>query len=116
VLNPLKMMYQDTLSVSRLTGQKQPNGSTRQVLAAVTGLQGLPCRLSASKRDTPTDQKADINPVSIVYTLFCSDEHNILPGDTVTVTHHGRTDSFIAGQAMVYVSHQEILLQRKGEA
>jgi len=116
LFNLSNLMYMDKFSTSRLQGVKQANLSIKQSLAPVEGLQDIPCYLSSRQKDTPADQKADVNPTDIIYTMFCDRIYNILPGDTLTISHLGKTDVYIAGKSARYVNHQEVLLQQVGEA
>lgn len=109
-------MYQDTATVSRLVSQKQPNGVTKQVLVAVEGMDNLPCRISSETMDKPDDQTETVNPVVVMHKLFCAPQWAFTPGDSITVTHLGKVAEYLAGEAMVYTSHQEVLLWHQDRA
>ena len=113
------LMYQDSMTVSRLVDTEQENGTIKQTRQEVAGLIDIPCRLSSIQSDTPRIDKngRNTNPVSVVYLLFCKPELEVLAGDELEVDRLvGCVNSLIAGEPVKYVDHQQILLSRETRA
>ena len=106
-------MYTDRFSLSRMVEITEPWGETRHERQVV--YQDQPCRISqralgANNQGEPTNE--------IVYEtkLFCSPSLRIQQGDEVTVTRAGETRSYTAGEPFLYLTHQEVSLQRRERA
>ena len=70
-----------------------------------------PCRLSYS-RELVTDVTDGIPQVTQTVTLFIRPDIEIKDGSQITVTQHGRTNTFIrSSEPSVYTNHQEVALQ-----
>lgn len=70
-----------------------------------------------SKKTLPNNNQSESsNAIIDAVTLFITPEIEIKQGDIVEVTHFGRTHKYIAGEPFVYATHQEILLDREGNA
>ena len=89
--------------------KNEKSGITRQ--KAVTVVKEEPCRLSFEKI-TSAVQTDTGNAVSQGVKLFIAPELEIKNGSKVSVTQNNKTVEYAAsGQAAVYASHQEIMLE-----
>ncbi|MGI5891991.1 MAG: hypothetical protein ACOX7H_04550 [Bacillota bacterium] len=117
-----RLLYQDRFSVSRQVSLVQPNKSIRKVIKPVPELQDIPCAFSNNSHSSSypnkmMDKQYHGYGISVLKRIFCASKHELLPGDTVFVTTRaGYKRRFVAGEAMKYLTHQEILLQTKAEA
>lgn len=109
----LEKLYEDTCTVSRMIPVKKPSGETRQELQTIYSDQK--CKLS-QKALASNNQTEAQNTIAYETKLFISPELEIHHGDTVAVTHYGKTQAYTAGEPFVYGSHQEISLKRDGKA
>lgn len=77
-------------------------------------LENQPCRLSyeSVKQANQTESNATVQQI---IKLFISPEIEIKEGSKIFVTHEGKTEEFKhTGKPAVYFSHQEIILESKG--
>ncbi|EHQ92145.1 hypothetical protein [Desulfosporosinus youngiae] len=109
----IEKLYEDTCTVSRMIDVKKPSGETRQELQSVHIDQK--CKLS-QKSLASNQQTESTNNILYETKLFIAPELEIKQGDTLVVTHCGRTLKFTTGEPFVYGSHQEISLQREDKA
>lgn len=109
----IERLYEDICAVSRMVDVKKPSGETRQELQPVYTDQK--CRLT-QKTLASNHQTESTNNILYETKLFIAPELEINQGDTMAVTHCGRTLKFTAGEPFVYGSHQEISLQKEGKA
>ena len=73
--------------------------------------EGILCHLSYSST-TPAAGSSTVTAVIQTIKLFLAPEPVIPPGSRIEVTQQGRTENYDqSGQAAVYSSHQEILLE-----
>lgn len=78
--------------------------------------ENMQCALS-QKSMKPTNQGFIANTISYDAKLFLSPEVNIRPGSHIEVKRLSRLYNFIStGEAFVYETHQEIMLQRSDKA
>lgn len=111
----VEKLYEDTCTVSRTAApSKKASGETKLGQPQVIH-ESKPCRLS-QKALSVNSQTEAANNVAYETKLFIEPELEIKQGDTITVTHYGRTQSYTAGEPFIYSSHQEISLQREGKA
>lgn len=116
-----RLFYHDFFSVRRVKSELKSNGSRRQVYQAVADMQDLPCAFSANSHASSypnrTLEKHDYGyQKTILKRIFCDVALDIQAGDLIeVVTKNGYQQEFIAGEPMLYQSHQEVLLQFTGE-
>ncbi|MEK4403446.1 hypothetical protein MKZ26_03245 [Sporosarcina sp. FSL K6-6792] len=105
----VEFMYDKTATIERFEEYVKPNGAdgTRWVTVHAD----LPCRLSSSTLNNAL--QGDANVIQYDVKLFLSSGFKVLAGDVVTVDGM-KYES--AKEPFVYVSHQEVLLIRKGYA
>lgn len=73
--------------------------------------EGIPCHLSYSSAVPAAGSSTAASVVQSIK-LFLAPEPVIPPGSRIEVTQQGRTENYDqSGQAAVYSSHQEILLE-----
>lgn len=106
-------MYTDLCTVKRYAEMETESSETRMELATV--YENIPCRISQKSLGS-NNQSDSTNRISYETKLFLSPEFEIRQGDVMEVyrTHHAQT--YIAGEPFVYHKHQEVSLERKGNA
>ena len=78
--------------------------------------ENMQCALS-QKNMKPTNQGSMTNTISYDAKLFLAPEVNIKPGSHIEIKRLSRLYNFIStGEAFVYETHQEIMLQRSDKA
>ncbi|MDN4069260.1 ABC transporter ATP-binding protein [Paenibacillus vini] len=118
----LERTYTDRVIVKRMDKVKV-NGETKQQLITVYDQQ--PCRLS-QKVLGANGQTETVNKITYDTKLFIAPELEIKQGDTLKVTRGRNTTTgweaiapgreYKAGEPFIYESHQEISIQRDGNA
>ncbi|MCJ8008905.1 hypothetical protein ACFFF5_21050 [Lederbergia wuyishanensis] len=111
----VEFMYDKEAEIQRYEPYKKPSGADG--MRWVPKHQNVPCRLSASGLNN-TDQ-GEANAIQYDIKLFLSSRYEIKPGDKVIVKtvkdgevlHSVEYES--AKEPFIYVSHQEVLLNRK---
>ena len=109
----IEKLYEDTCVISRMMGAKKPSGETKLELQSIYTDQ--PCKLS-QKALASNGQTESTNNIAYETKLFIAPETEIRQGDTIAVTHYGRTQAFTTGEPFAYGSHQEVGLKREGKA
>ncbi|MBQ7232805.1 MAG: ABC transporter ATP-binding protein [Bacillales bacterium] len=106
-------MYTDLCTVKRYGEIETESGETRMDLTTV--YEGVPCRIS-QKTLGSNNQSESTNRISYETKLFLSPVFEVRQGDVIDVyrTYHAQT--YIAGEPFVYHRHQEVSLERKGNA
>lgn len=104
-----EFMYDKSAEIKRFVDYVKPGGADGQRWETVHA--GVPCRLSSNKLDNAT--QGDANVIQYDTKLFLSSDFKMLAGDEVYVDGV-KYES--AKEPFVYVSHQEVLLIRKGYA
>lgn len=106
-------MYTDLCIVKRYGEIEMDSGETRMALATV--YENVPCRIS-QKTLGSNNQSDSTNRISYETKLFLSPVFKIKQGDVIDVyrTHHAQT--YVAGEPFIYHRHQEVSLERKGNA
>lgn len=105
----VEFMYDKTTAVKRYVEYTKPSGAIGQEWQIVH--EDVPCRLS-SARLANTDQGA-ANAIEYDVKLFISASYEVLAGDIAVVDG---VEYKSAKEPFVYVSHQEVLLNREGYA
>lgn len=111
-------MYDKTAKIERYEDYVKPGGADGMRWEAVH--LDVPCRLSSIKLDNTV--QGDANAINYDTKLFLSSGFKVLAGDEVYVSSlvdGVATDTVkyeSAKEPFVYVSHQEVLLIRKGHA
>ncbi|WP_317076981.1 hypothetical protein, partial [Clostridium neonatale] len=79
-------------------------------------LENQPCRLSYSS--VKSTNQSEVNAtVQQTIKLFIAPEIEIKEGSKIIITHDGRTTEFKhSGKPAIYSSHQEIVLEKAGNA
>lgn len=106
----IEATYDGTCRIYRMRPVKDPDTKvTRQEEVLVQ--EGIPCHLSYSSAVPAAGSSTAASVVQSIK-LFLAPEPVIPPGSRIEVTQQGRTESYDqSGQAAVYSSHQEILLE-----
>ena len=105
----VEFMYDKTAEVKRHEPIVKPNGADD--VDWVTKHSGVPCRLSSTTLNNAI--QGDANAIQYDVKLFLSSDFDVLVGDVVLVDG---VEYVSAKEPFVYVSHQEVLLIRKGYA
>ncbi|KAA0944077.1 hypothetical protein FQ087_18295 [Sporosarcina sp. ANT_H38] len=113
----VEFMYDKTAEIKRYVEYEKPSGADGMRWEAVH--LDVPCRLSSIKLDNTV--QGDANAIRYDIKLILSSDFKVLPGDEVYVSSlvGVATDTVkyeSAKEPFVYVSHQEVLLIRKGHA
>lgn len=112
----LAATYSDLCSVYRPHKVKLPSGES----TFVNGVEGklvymnVPCALSSVAVGKPSKTKITVQAQGH-YCLFVRPEVDIVQGDTVVVSHLGKTEIMLAGVPDRQVSHNNIPLSPKKE-
>ena len=106
----IEATYDGTCRIYKMRPVKDPDTKvTRQEEVLVQ--EGIPCHLSYSSAVPAAGSSTAASVVQSIK-LFLAPEPVIPPGSRIEVTQQGRTESYDqSGQAAVYSSHQEILLE-----
>lgn len=104
--------YRDRARVWRYVNKKQAGETVRHLELLHDA---LPCFLSQSTLPK-NGQTAAQNDIRYDAKLFCSAAHDIPQGCVVDVTRGTTTRRYVAGEPLLYASHQEIGLTRDTKA
>ena len=110
----LEMTYDGVMTV---TGSQKKNVDGETVVTPDAVLyEGQPCALSFS--GTPDGaQGEDASEIAYQGTIFCAPELTIPAGCRITVTQYGVTYALrYSGEGIVYPTHQQLSVTRKGRA
>ncbi|RAK21137.1 hypothetical protein B0I26_10389 [Anoxybacillus vitaminiphilus] len=108
----VEFMYDKTAEIRRYEEYQKLNGADG--MDWVTKHQGVPCRLSTVGMQTFNNTVQDeVNAIQYYVKLFMSSEFDVRAGDEFIVDGV-KYES--AKEPFVYVTHQEVLLIRKGYA
>lgn len=105
----VEFMYDKTAEIMRYEAYTKQSGADG--MRWVTKHSNVPCRLSSIKLDNTV--QGDVNTIQYDVKLFLSSKYDVLAGDVVIINGI-KYES--AKEPFVYVSHQEVLLIRKGIA
>lgn len=109
----IEKLYTDRFTVNRMVEVTMPWGETRHERQVV--YQDQPCRISQRALGT-NNQGEPTNEIVYETKLFCSPSLRIQQGDEITVTRTGETRTYTAGEPFLYLTHQEVSLQRRERA
>ena len=110
-----EMFYEHTCTIKEFQSVKDPVSKQTKKQEVII-LENQPCRLSYEtvKQANQTESNAAVQKI---IKLFIAPEITIKEGSRIIVTHEGITDEFKhTGIPSVYNSHQEIVLERTGNA
>lgn len=108
----VEQLYDRTATIQRYEAYQKPNGADG--MQWVTKYENVPCRLSTVGMQTLNNvSQDDVNVIQYDVKVFLSSEMDVRAGD-VFVIDGVRYES--AKEPFVYVTHQEVLLIRKGYA
>lgn len=117
-MKALERTYYHRMNIERDGPVKTDYGLTKwnavQEIAA-----NLPCAISFKTNRTAanTVQTDGANMIEYAATLFCGPLVDIKAGDSLTVTlENGQSKALIAGEPILYPTHQEVPCIRKGAA
>lgn len=110
----LETTYEDTVTVMRY-GEVELPGSGEIVLGEYPVHTNIPCRIS-QKALGANGQTESVNNIAYETKMFISPDVEIKQGDKCSVTRVGVTREYTSGEPFLYPTHQEISLQREGEA
>lgn len=105
----VEFMYDKTAEIQRYVEYVKPNGADGTRWETVHSV--VPCRLSSPKLDNTV--QGDANAIQYDVKMFLSSAYEVLAGDEVYVDG---VKFQSAKEPFKYVSHQEVLLLRKGYA
>lgn len=111
----VEFMYDKTAEIKRYVDYVKPNGADGQRWEVIHT--DVPCRLSSVTLNNTTQGEANVIEYDVK--LFLSADIEVLAGDVISVLNpeSSRIELFeSAKEPFVYVSHQEVLLKRKGYA
>lgn len=116
MIEPIEMTYFHTANVYRTVHEDDEWGETRQTRVLVHS--GVPCAISFTN---PNDRnKAPVvfkgyesNKLEYHHKFYLNPRYKILGGDEVEHIQTGVT--YLAGEPMVYPSHQEVAILRRWE-
>lgn len=102
--------YDGTCRIYGMQSVKDPVTKVTQQEEALI-YDSISCHLSYSST-APVTGSGTVAAVAQAIKLFLAPELTVPPGCRIEVTQHGRTESYAqSGKAVVYSSHQEILLE-----
>lgn len=108
----VERLYDRTATIQRYEAYQKPNGADG--MQWVTKHENVPCRLSSVGMQTLNNaSQDDVNAIQYDVKVFLSSDIDVRAGD-VFVIDGVRYES--AKEPFVYVTHQEVLLVRKGYA
>lgn len=117
----VELLYDRVATVKRYEEYEKSNSSTSQKW--ITKHANVPCRLSTVGMQTLNNTvQGDANQISYDAKLILSSTFDILAGDEITVQLFEdeeliMTDEFTsAKESFLYVTHQEVLLEKKEHA
>lgn len=105
----VEFMYDKTAEIKRYVDYVKPNGADGQRWEVVHS--DVPCRLSSVTLNNTTQGEANVIQYDVK--LFLSVDFEVLAGDEIIIDGM-KFES--AKEPFVYVSHQEVFLNRKGYA
>lgn len=111
----VEFMYDRVAEIQRYVDYDKPNGAKGKRWETVHP--EVPCRLSSAQLDNTTQGAANV--VDYVTKMFLSSNYKVLAGDKIYVSDPDDTNRVqykSAKEPFVYVSHQEVLLNREGYA
>lgn len=106
-----EFMYDKKAVIKRNQPYEKPSGAEGMRYEVVHS--DVPCRLSAPGSAANNTALEEVNRIQYDMKLFLSSNYDMLPGDEVKVDG---LDFKAAKEPIVYVSHQEVMLLRKGYA
>jgi len=110
----IERLYEDRASISRYGEYTDPH-TTETKLGLVLVYENVPCRLSRLGMGT-NRQTETVNEIAYETKLFISPDYEIKQGDVIEVTRGTVKRVYKAGEPVVYLTHQEISLQRGANA
>ena len=110
----LEMTYDGTMTVM---GSRKANVDGETVVTPDAVLYAdVPCALSFSGEPNG-NQSEDAGEIGYQGTIFCAPELMIPAGCRITVTQYGKTYALVySGEGIVYPTHQQLSVTRKGRA
>lgn len=111
--------YFHAMSISRLQDLKDEWGATIQKYEPLDLLQLVPCGFSQNRRGTEYNTTRTENRTIVETTpkVFCNPNLDIQAGDRITINYNTRViGEYTAAEPYIYGSHQEVPLQKVGEA
>lgn len=110
----IERLYEDRATISRHMEYEHPiTKETKHGLVPV--YENQPCRISQRALATNA-QTETVNQIVYETKLFIAPELEIKQGDVIEVTRGAVTRKYTAGEPFVYPTHQEVSIQRDGEA
>lgn len=104
-------MYDKQATIKRNAPYEKSNGAEGMRYVVIHS--SVPCRLSAPGSAGSNTTLEEVNRIQYDMKLFLSADYEILPGDEVSA---GGIDFTAAKEPIVHISHQEVMLLRKGYA
>lgn len=111
----IEKMYEDLATISRYVEVEKASGETKLSDEPVPIYVDQSCRISQKALATNNQSEAQ-NDIMYETKLFISPDLDIRQGDVITLIRRGITRSYSAGEPFLYPTHQEISIQRDGEA
>lgn len=111
--------YFHSMSVSRMQDAKDEWGATIQKYEPIESLQNIPCAFSQNKRGTEYNSIRTETRTIVETTpkIFCNSNLDIQTGDRITINYNTRViGEYTSAEPYIYDSHQEVPLQKVGEA
>lgn len=112
----IESTYFDTCEVWRMADVDQLNGSVKQQRTRI--YTGVPCGFSQGSTpavNTMTEdsytQGETVNRVKTQDKLYLNTSYEVRQGDSIIITHFGRTIKTTAGNPFLYDSHQVLYVE-----
>lgn len=110
----IEKMYDDRASIKRYVEEDDPI-TTETKLGLFLVYENVPCRISRIALAT-NRQSETVNEIFYETKLFIAPEYEIRQGDVIEVTRGTIKRVYKAGEPVVYLTHQEVSLQREANA
>ncbi len=113
----IEKLYDSVCTITRYKKEKDPVSKETILVPELPPVcNDQPCRISQKSLATNGQTEAQ-NSVRYEIKLFIAPEIEIRQGDEISVTRYGATTHYQAGEPFPpYPTHQEVSLQRKGNA
>lgn len=118
----LSSTYTDKLTITRRVKIPNPDGTTGFGYPPIPLYSDKACRISFKESDVPEMGKEDTNPFTMQVKIFGAPELDIQKGDKLVaqkIDESGNVMATYTGTAnlpLKYVTHQEVLFDKVGDA
>lgn len=107
----IESLYIDECDIIQMVSTKNPENKRVESVEQVV-YSKIPCKLSIKNIATASNSETASAAVQVT-TVFLAPELDILAGSKFLITHHGRKFKYeSSGYPAIYLSHQEVRLER----